>query len=140
MLKARLQTPEVIETVNVFVTDLVELNEAKIHFEQQMDSEVANIIAPHQHSITIAQQNFVTDVRIFVASVFLITILVPLTVIPGLIIFVLPAGFYLVGKIYDDISAMRSTKDEVSRTMEWERTSEKTEQARLMVYRARLLD
>ena len=43
------------------------------------------------------------------------------------IIVVLPAGIYLLGKVYDDITEKISRKDVISKTMELERTTEENE-------------
>jgi hypothetical protein len=135
-LKARLHTPQVIETVNLLMTDDFELDTEK---NQCLNSEVVNYIEPPRHSSVVIQQGFGTNLRIAANSVLLAIMIVPVFFIPGLIIVVLPAGMYLLGKVYDDIIEKTSKKDEASETMVIERATEENEKARLMVYGAHLI-
>jgi hypothetical protein len=134
-LKARLQTPQVIETVNLLMTYDLELDTEKT---QSLDYEVVNYVVPPRQSSVVIQPRFGTNLRIAANSVLLAIMIVPLVFIPGLIIVVLPAGIYLLGKVYDDITEKTSRKEVVSKSMVMERTTEENEKARLTVYGARM--
>jgi hypothetical protein len=135
-LNARLHTPEIINTVNLLMTDLIELDTAKTH---KLDSEVVNYIKSSRKSNAVIQSRFGINLRIVANSVLLIGMISPLTFIPGLIIVVLPAGIYLLGKVYDDIKENKSRKVVVSEIKESERIIEETDKARWRVYGARLM-
>jgi hypothetical protein len=118
------------------MTDLIELDTAKTH---KLDSEVVNYIKSSRKSNAVIQSRFGINLRIVANSVLLIGMITPLTFIPGLIIVVLPAGIYLLGKVYDDIKENKSRKVVVSEIKESERIIEETDKARWRVYGARLM-
>ncbi len=61
--------------------------------------------------------------------------LTPLLLLPGLIILVLPAEVYIIGRIYDDVTEARNTKNrsEVEK-VQYDRSADDTEKARVAVY------
>ena len=135
-LNARLDTPEIIDPVNLLMTDLIEMDTAKI---SKLDFKDVNHIKPSRQSNAVIQSGMGVNLRIVANFVLLIGMITPLTFIPGLIIVVLPAGIYLLGKVYDDITENKSRKDVVSESMESERIIEENDKARLRVYGARLM-
>lgn len=138
-MKARTQTREVTETVNVVVTNPVELTSATNHLERQMESEVVSIEAPPRQAAVLAQQNVGTVLQTIAGAVLAIVMIVPLTLIPGLIMVVLPAEIYVLGRVYDNVVEMRSRKDDISETTELERANEENEEVRVRTYGAHLV-
>lgn len=61
--------------------------------------------------------------------------LTPLLLLPGLIILVLPAEVYLVGRIYDNVTEARNIKNRSEAdNSRYDRSAEETEEARVAVY------
>jgi len=125
--------------VNVVVTDPVELNAARNHLERQKESEVVNIGAPPQQAAVLAQQNVGAVLQTIAGAVLAIVMIVPLTIIPGLIMVVLPAEIYVLGRVYDNIVETRFRKDSISETTDLERANEENEEARVRTYGAHLV-
>lgn len=138
-MKARTQTREVTETVKVLVTNPNELNTARNPLERQMESEVVNIrVAPQQAAIR-AQQNARAILRIIAGAALAIVMLVPLAIIPVLIVAILPTEIYILGRVYDDVVEIRSTKANINDTGDVERANEENEKARMKTYGAHLV-
>lgn len=139
MLKASTQTREVTDTYSSVVADPVELLAAENHLDRQMESEIANVVAPAQHAAVVAQYNVSAVLQTVAGAVLAIVMIVPLTIFPGLIIAVLPAEIYVLGRMYDSVVEMRSRKDDVSETKDLERANEENEEVRVRTYGAHLV-
>jgi len=94
-LKARTQTREVTDAIRVVVTDSVEPNAATNHLGRKMESEAVNVVEPPQQTAVLAQRNVGTVLQTLAGTVLAIAMIVPLTIIPGLIIAVLPLEIYV---------------------------------------------
>jgi len=123
----------------VVVTNPVELTSATNHLERQMEPEVVSIEAPPGQAAVIAQQNVGTVLQTIAGAVLAIVMIVPLALIPGLIVVVLPAEIYVLGRVYDNVVEMRSRKDDISETTELERANEENEEVRVRTYGAHLV-
>lgn len=73
-------------------------------------------------------------VSLFVSAI----LLVPLIVIPGLILFVLPTEIYLLGQVYDGAAEIRSRHEKSSPAIDLEKASKEVEDARIRAYGAHL--
>ena len=138
-MKARTQTREVTDTISTVVAEPVELLAAANHLGRHRESETSNVVAPPQHDAVVAQSNVSTVLQTVAGAVLAIVMIVPLAMIPGLIIAVLPAEIYVLGRVYDNVVEMRSRKDDVSETMDLERANEKNEEVRTRTYGAHLV-
>ncbi len=138
-MKARKQTREVTKTVNLVVTNPVELNTATNHLERHMESEALNTQAPPHQAAVLAQLSISAVLQSGAGAVLAIVMIVPLTIVPGLIMVVLPAEIYVLGRVYDNVVELRSRKDEISGTTDLERANEENEEVRVRTYGTHLV-
>ena len=138
-MKARTQTREVTDTIRTVVAEPVELLAAANHLGRQRESEISNVVAPPQHAAVVAQSNVSTVLKTVAGAVLAIVMIVPLAVIPGLIIAVLPAEIYVLGRVSDNVVEMSSRKDDVSETMDLERANDENEEVRVRTYGTHLV-
>ncbi|MFX1415429.1 MAG: hypothetical protein ACFFC0_01405 [Promethearchaeota archaeon] len=137
-MKARTQNREATDTISVVVTDPVELLAAN-HLERQAESEIANVVAPSQHAAVVARYDVSPVLQTIAGAALAIVMIVPLTIIPGLIMVVLPLEIYVLGRVYDNVVEMRSRKDDISDTVDLERANEENEEVRVRTYGAHLV-
>jgi len=138
-LKARTQTREVTDAIRVVVTDSVEPNAATNHLGRKMESEAVNVVEPPQQTAVLAQRNVGTVLQTLAGTVLAIAMIVPLTIIPGLIIAVLPLEIYVLGRVYDNVVEIRSRRDDADVTKDLERANEENEEVRVRTYGAHLV-
>ena len=138
-MKARTQTREVTDAVRVVVTDSVELNAATNHLGRKMESEVVNVVEPPQQTAVLAQRKVGAVLQTLAGTVLAIVMIVPLTIIPGLIIVVLPLEIYVLGRVYDNVVEIRSRRDDADTTKDLERANEENEEVRVKTYGAHLV-
>ncbi|MHA2600805.1 MAG: hypothetical protein AM324_001565 [Candidatus Thorarchaeota archaeon SMTZ1-83] len=138
-MKARTQTREVTDAIRVVVTDSVEPNAATNHLGRKMESEAVNVVEPPQQTAVLAQRNVGTVLQTLAGTVLAIAMIVPLTIIPGLIIAVLPLEIYVLGRVYDNVVEIRSRRDDADVTKDLERANEENEEVRVRTYGAHLV-
>ena len=76
--------------------------------------------------------------RSLFGALFMVMLLYPIALLPGLLIIVLPAEVYLSGKLYDELENYRGKKsDKLAHLDYWEQSTERTERARMEALSAR---
>ncbi|TFG06488.1 hypothetical protein EU522_01570 [Candidatus Thorarchaeota archaeon] len=106
--------------------------------EVQMNIGPINPVILPLDVVPAAPPNYGASLRVAVGLLVASLLLVPLLVLPGLVVAVLPAEIYLLGQVYDGIVDLRS-KDEESSATALREADDKTESARIRVYGSRVV-
>lgn len=129
------QTDEANEQVNLRHSKTSELS-AKNHLEHRTSLDSVNTASLSERSTVSAPKDYSFLLTILFGSVLSVGMLLPLGVLPGLIVFVLPAEIYVLGQVYDSISEFRSRNEALTKRMAVEQAHEENEKARVRVYGA----
>ncbi|MFX1602069.1 MAG: hypothetical protein ACFFCK_01195 [Promethearchaeota archaeon] len=138
-MKARTQTREVSDTTRVVVADPAESFAAANHLDREMEYEIAKVVAPPQHAAVVSKNNVGAVLQAVAGAVLAIVMIVPLSIVPGLIMVILPVEIYVLGKVYDNLIEIRSANDDISETTDLERANEENEEVRVRTYGAHLV-
>ncbi|MFX1367990.1 MAG: hypothetical protein ACFFAY_05275 [Promethearchaeota archaeon] len=105
--------------------------------EQQLSSEVVDNAQQSELIAGAPPQDYGPILNAVLGSILAFGLLIPLSMLPVLILVILPAEVYLVGQIYDSLVESKSGKRSINEHTAFEDVSQENEKVRTRVYGAR---
>jgi len=131
------QTDESNERANLNHSTTSVLSE-KNHLEQRTSPDSVNTAAIPERKSDSSPRDYSSILTAIMGIILSVGMLIPLGVLPGLIVVVLPAEIYVLGQVYDSITEVRSKQKLGSEYLRIEATHEENEDARVRVYGAHI--